>query len=103
MSKQYYIIFYLHKGQRSRNNGKWRVHSHQDTPRDPDRTAQKQGTKVKVRETPIFIPYTRESVQRKALQSLDDTLGECMGSPSVRFVERCGEQILVALLGTSNP
>ena len=47
--------------------------------------------------------FTRDSKLGKALQEVDDTLGECMGNPSVRFVERCGGQTLVGLLGSSNP
>ena len=54
-------------------------------------------------EAPVFVPYTRDSTLRKSLQRLDDTLGECLGSPGVRFVERCGGQTLIELLGSSNP
>ena len=57
----------------------------------------------KVVEAPVFIPYTRDSKLRKSLQALDDKLGKCLGSPSVRFVERCGGRTLTDLLGTSNP
>ena len=53
--------------------------------------------------TPVFVPYIRESKLRKNLQQVDDTLGECLRSPGVQFVERCGGQTLVELLGTSNP
>ena len=91
------------QGQRNNSSRKWKVHSHQDTTKDPDRAAPRQGTRVKVTESPVFIPYTRESVLRKALQTLDETLGECMGSPGVKFVERCAEQTIVELLGTNNP
>ena len=51
----------------------------------------------------IFIPYTRDSSLKKSLQKIDDTLGECLGSPGVRFVERCGGQTLMDLLATNNP
>ena len=58
---------------------------------------------IKVVESPIFVPFTRDSKLRKTLQQLDDQLGECMKSPAVRFVERCGGQTLGELLGSSNP
>merc|ERR1711867_412183 len=38
--------------------------------------------KIKVIETPVFVPYTRDSKLRKALQMADDTLGECLNNPS---------------------
>ena len=50
----------------------------------------KEETKVKVTETPIFVPYTRDSTLRKALQATDDAIGEACGNPAVRFVEICG-------------
>ena len=42
--------------------------------------------RTKVVENLVFVPYTR------TLQTLDDTLGECMGSLAVGFVDRCGRQ-----------
>ena len=47
---------------------------------------------VKVIEYPVSVPYTCESRLKKALQSVDDTLCQCLGSPSVRFVEWYGGQ-----------
>ena len=58
---------------------------------------------MKVVESPVFVPYTRDSRLRKALQAVDDTICQCLGSPGVKFVERYGGQTLVELLGTSNP
>ena len=69
----------------------------------PPPTKEKQESKVKVLESPIFIPFTKDSTLRKALQVVDDTLGECMNTPGVRFVERCGGQTIGELLGNSNP
>ena len=64
----------------------------------------KEGNGVeKVVETPIFIPYTKESRLRKQLQELDDTIGEATNSPGVRFVERCGGSNLIDILTSSNP
>ena len=59
--------------------------------------------KMKVVESAVFIPYTRDSKLKKALQAMDDTLCQCLGSPSVRFVERYGGQTVLELLGSSNP
>ena len=49
--------------------------------------------KIKVVETPIFIPFTLESRMRKRMQETDDVLGEATNSPSVRFVEREGPTV----------
>ena len=40
--------------------------------------------------TPVFIPYTKESAVKRRLQEVDNLMGDAMGYPSVRFVERCG-------------
>ena len=84
------------------NPRKWRVK--QPTPA-PTRTQKDPGggTRVKVLESPVFIPFTWDSMLRKALQKVDDILGECMNSPGVKFVERCGGQTIGELLGSSNP
>ena len=82
---------------RSNGNKQWKVH----LPKEGTQRATSQ--KVKVVESPVFIPYTRDSKLRRALQEADDTIGEVLGTPSVRFVERCGGQTLVGLLGSSNP
>ena len=54
-------------------------------------------------ETPIFIPYTRESRLRKNLQETDKLIGEATGSPRVKFIERCGRGTVMDVLGRSNP
>ena len=54
-------------------------------------------------ETPIFIPYTKDSTLRKRLQEADDRLGVETNSPSVKFVERCGGSTLINILTRSNP
>ena len=59
--------------------------------------------KVKIVETPIFVPYTPDSQLRKTLQDKDDTIGEVTGSLAVRFIERCGGETIISLLGSSNP
>ena len=51
-------------------------------------TETKRDNKVKVLESPVFVPFTRVSTLRKALQKVDDTLGECMNTPGVKFVEQ---------------
>ena len=91
------------KGKRGNlgRNGRWRVQHPQQQHEPLPNTGTI--TKVKVIESPVFVPYTRDSKLKKALQTMDDTLGECMGSPSVRFVERCGGQTIGDLLGSSNP
>ena len=58
---------------------------------------------VRVVETPIFIPYTKDSTLRKRLQESDDKLGEDTNSPGVKFVERCGGLTLMDILTRSNP
>ena len=58
---------------------------------------------VKVIEYPVSVPYTCESRLKKALQSVDDTLCQCLGSPSVRFVEWYGGQTITEFLDASNP
>ena len=58
---------------------------------------------VRVVETPVFIPYTKDSVLRKRLQEADDKLGVETNSPSVKFVERCGGSTLMDILTRSNP
>ena len=87
------------KKRQGNRNGKWKVHSQNEQ----ERFKNTPGTRVKIVESPVLVPYTRDSKLRKALQVLDDTLGVCMGTPRVRFVERCGGQTLVELLGSSNP
>ena len=59
--------------------------------------------RVKVVETPIFIPYTKDSALRKKMQEADDRIGEVTNVPAVRFVERCGGGTIIELLGSSNP
>lgn len=54
---------------------------------------------MKIVEVPIFIPYTKDSQLRKGLQKVDDTLGETKGTPSARFVERCGGRTVIDHLG----
>ena len=61
------------------------------------------GGTIKVVETPIFVPYTKDSALRKRLQEVDDTIGEATNAPAVRFVERCGGGTIIELLGCSNP
>ena len=39
--------------------------------------------RVKVVETPIFVPYSKDSVLRRKLQEVDDTIGEATNSPAV--------------------
>ena len=47
----------------------------------PEGRQRKEGNGVeKIVETPIFIPYTKESKLRKKLQELDDTIGEATNS-----------------------
>ena len=58
--------------------------------KDPGHTKHKDNVKVKVVESPIFIPYTRDSKLRSSLQEADDTLGEIIGSPAMKFVKRFG-------------
>ena len=63
--------------------------------REQDQTAQggaqsSRVSRVKMVETPIFIPYTKDSVLRKTLQAMDNLVGETTNSPAARFVERCG-------------
>ena len=54
-------------------------------------------------ETPIFIPFRKESQLRRQLQEVDDALGEATNSPAVRFVERCEGGKLIDSLTSSNP
>ena len=54
-------------------------------------------------ETPVFIPYTRESVVKKRLQEIDNLMGEATEYPAVTFVERCGGSTISDLLGRANP
>lgn len=54
-------------------------------------------------ESPVFVPFTKESRLRKRLQVIDDTIGESTRSPGLRFIERCGGQTIIDLLGRSNP
>ena len=54
-------------------------------------------------ETPIFIPFTKESKLKKRLQEVDRLIGEATGTPACRFVERCGGSTIVGLLGRNNP
>ena len=54
-------------------------------------------------ETPVFIPFTKDSRLRKRLQELDYQLGEATNSPAARFFERCGGQTVADLLTMSNP
>ena len=58
--------------------------------------------KVKAIETPIFVPYIPDSQLRKTLQDKDDAIGEVIGRPAVRFIERCGGETIISLLGSSN-
>ena len=69
----------------------------------PEGKAPEKADRVKMVETPIFIPYTLESKMRKRLQEIDDSLGEATNSPAIRFVERCRGGTLVELLTSSNP
>ena len=48
--------------------------------------------RVKIVETVVFIPYTRNSELRNTLQTKDDELTSTFNSPGVRFVERGGKQ-----------
>ena len=57
---------------------------------DVSSTGEKEGRYMVV-ETLVFIPYTKDSVVMKRLQEVDNLMGEATGTPSVRFVERCGE------------
>ena len=83
---------------------KWRVTT-TNIEKPPNTQGKSQGNspKVKVLESLVFVPYTRDSVLRKGLQRLDDILDEAMNSPGLRFVERCGGHTIVELLRTSNP
>ena len=69
----------------------------------PEGKAPGKAEKVKMVESPTFLPYTLESKLRKRLQETDDSLGEATNSPGIRFVERCGGGTLVELLTSSNP
>ena len=69
----------------------------------PTKKDPQEGSRTKVLESPVFVPFTMDSVLRKALQKMDDTLGECMNTPGVRFVEHCGGKTIVDLLRNSNP
>ena len=51
--------------------------------------------KVKVVKTPIFIPYTKDSLFKKTLTEADEAIGEAIGSPAIRFVERNGGGTLI--------
>ena len=62
-----------------------------------------EGGKVENVETPIFIPFTRESKLKKRLQEVDRLIGETTGTPACRLVERCWGSTIVGLLGRNNP
>ena len=62
-----------------------------------------EGRKVENIETPIFVPFTKESKLKKRLQEVDRLIGEATGTPACRFVERCGGSTIVGLLGRNNP
>ena len=62
----------------------------------------KYGQVVKIMETPMFLPFIKESVLRKALKEVDEVIGEATGSPSLRFVGCCGGGTLIDLLGDSS-
>ena len=55
------------------------------------------------RETPVFVPLSKDSALRNRLQEVDDVLSEATNTLAVRFVERCGGGTLIGLLGCSNP
>ena len=54
-------------------------------------------------ETPVFIPYSKESAIKRRLQEVDELMAEATGYPAVRFVERCGGTMIAELLGRANP
>ena len=58
---------------------------------------------VRVVETPVFIPYTKNSALKKMIQEVDHRIGEATNTPSVKFVERCGGSTVMDLLSRSNP
>ena len=58
---------------------------------------------MRVVETLVFIPYTKDSYLKKRLQEVDNMLGEAIGTPACRFVERVGGGTIMDLLGMSNP
>ena len=60
----------------------WRVQPARDK---PNIMPQGQPTKAKVIDSPVFLPYMRDSTLRKSVQELDDSLGECMGAPAVCY------------------
>ena len=62
-----------------------------------------EGEKILNVETPVFIPFTKESALKKRLQDIDKLIGEATRSPAARFVERCGGATIVDLLGRNNP
>ena len=62
-----------------------------------------EGRKVENIETPIFVPFTKESRLKKRLQEVDRLIGEATGTPACRFVERCGGSTIVGLLCRNNP
>ena len=89
--------------QRREPGNRWRVSNQQPRPQETEIPDQGKEKKVKITEAPIFIPYTRDSMLKKNLQRIDDTIGECLGSPAVRFVERCGGSNLIDTLKIRNP
>ena len=86
-----------------RHRGKWQVKGPGNKPTGPETGEKQEDQMTKVIESPVFIPYTRDSRLKKALQTIDETLCQCLGSPKVKFVERYGGQTIVELLGASNP
>ena len=54
--------------------------------------------KVLCVETPIFIPFTKESALKKRIQEIDKLICEATRSLAAIFVERCGGATVVDLL-----
>ena len=92
-----------------KDQGKGEARGRREGRREDDQERKEAGDKQsqtqmsKMTETPVFIPYTVDSWLRKELQSQDDTVGEILRAPGVRFVERCGGSTVIGLLGASNP
>ena len=54
-------------------------------------------------ETPVFIPFTKESTLKKRLQVVDKLIDEATRMPAAQSLERCGGATIVDLLGWNNP
>ena len=54
-------------------------------------------------ETPVVIPYRKESAMKRRLQEIDNPMWEATGTPNLRFVERCCGSTIADLLGRANP